>query len=299
MENLDTLRKELNTTKSLQNIVSTMKSMAVVNIKKYEKIAFNIIKYQSNIDLAIQAILSQNPRLINFIDYIENKTETNENKRDVVIIIGSNQGLCGRFNDKIVDYYLNNNKTDKNSYIISIGDRISSLLKSKKVKIDKIFNIPNSSNSIVNLVYDLFTIIEKKIKENSLRKVLVYFTAHTGDSSGNLTKKRIIPLEKKYFEKLKNKKWPTNNLPFWRVESREIISDLIQQYIFSNIYLSISNSMASEQRNRLITLQGAEQNIKDHITETTLKYNQKRQGVITSELIDVVSGTKALKKKHG
>lgn len=299
MENLDTLRKELNTTKSLQNIVSTMKSMAVVNIKKYEKIAFNIIKYQSNIDLAIQAILSQNPRLINFIDYIENKTETNKNKRDVVIIIGSNQGLCGRFNDKIVDYYLNNNKTDKNSYIISIGDRISSLLKSKKVKIDKVFNIPNSSNSIVNLVYDLFTIIEKKIKENSLRKVLVYFTAHTGDSSGNLTKKRIIPLEKKYFEKLKNKKWPTNNLPFWRVESREIISDLIQQYIFSNIYLSISNSMASEQRNRLITLQGAEQNIKDHITETTLKYNQKRQGVITSELIDVVSGAKALKKKHG
>lgn len=299
MENLDTLRKELNTTKSLQNIVSTMKSMAVVNIKKYEKIAFNIIKYQSNIDLAIQAILSQNPRLINFIDYIENKTEINENKRDVVIIIGSNQGLCGRFNDKIVDYYLNNNKTDKNSYIISIGDRISSLLKSKKVKIDKVFNIPNSSNSIVNLVYDLFTIIEKKIKENSLRKVLVYFTAHTGDSSGNLTKKRIIPLEKKYFEKLKNKKWPTNNLPFWRVGSREIISDLIQQYIFSNIYLSISNSMASEQRNRLITLQGAEQNIKDHITETTLKYNQKRQGVITSELIDVVSGAKALKKKHG
>lgn len=299
MENLDTLRKELNTTKNLQNIVSTMKSMAVVNIKKYEKIAFNIIKYQSNIDLAIQAVLSQNPRLINFIDYVENKTENNENKRDIVIIIGSNQGLCGRFNDKIVDYYLNNNKTDKNSYIISIGDRISSLLKSKKVKIDKVFNIPNSSNSIVNLVYDLFTIIEKKIKENSLRKVLVYFTAHTGDSAGNLTKKRIIPLEKKYFEKLKNKKWPTNNLPFWRIKSREIISDLIQQYIFSNIYLSISNSMASEQRNRLITLQGAEQNIKDYITETTLKYNQKRQGVITSELIDVVSGAKALKKKNG
>ena len=55
--------------------------------------------------------------------------------------------------------------------------------------------------------------------------------------------------------------------------------------------------MASEQKNRLITLQGAEQNIKDHITELTLRYNQKRQNVITSELIDVVSGAKALKRK--
>lgn len=299
METLDGLKKELDSTKNLQGIISTMKSIAVVNIKKYEKIAFNIIKYQSNIDLGIQAVLSQRPRLINFIDYIENKTEKNEHKSDIVIIIGSNQGLCGRFNDKIVEYYLNNNKTDKNSYIISVGDRITSLLKSKKVSIDKNFSIPNSSNSIVDLVYDLFTIIEGKIKENSLRKVLVYFTSHTGDGSGNLTKKRVTPLEKKYFEKIKNKKWPTNNIPYWRVESKKIISDLIQQYIFSNIYLSISNSMAAEQRNRLITLQGAEQNIKDHITETTLKYNQRRQGVITSELIDVVSGAKSLKRKNG
>ena len=299
METLDGLKKELDSTKSLQGIVSTMKSIAVVNIKKYEKIAYNIVKYQSNIDLAMQAILSQNPNLINFIDYIENRTERNENKRDIVIIIGSNQGLCGRFNDKIVEYYINNSKTDKNSYIISIGERITSLLKSKKIKIDKTFNIPNSSDSIVNLVYDLFTTIENKINDKTLRKILVYFTSHTGDSAGNLTKKRIIPLEKKYFEKLKNKKWPTNNIPYWRIDSKKLISDLIQQYIFSNIYLAISNSMASEQRNRLITLQGAEQNIKDHITETTLKYNQKRQGVITSELIDVVSGAKALKKKNG
>ena len=66
METLDGLKKELDSTKSLQGIVSTMKSIAVVNIKKYEKIAYNIVKYQSNIDLAMQAILSQNPNLINF-----------------------------------------------------------------------------------------------------------------------------------------------------------------------------------------------------------------------------------------
>ena len=34
------------------------------------------------------------------------------------------------------------------------------------------------------------------------------------------------------------------------------------------------------------------------ITETTLKYNQIRQTVITSDLIDVVSGYKLLKKKN-
>ena len=69
--------------------------------------------------------------------------------------------------------------------------------------------------------------------------------------------------------------------------------------IFANLYLTIANSMASEQKNRLFTLQGAEQNIKDYIIDTNLKYNQIRQNVITSELIDVVSGARFLKKKNG
>ena len=297
MDTLDSLKKELESTKNLQGIVSTMKSIAAVNIKKFEKTAINIVKYQSNIDLGIQAIVSQQPNIIKLINYLEQKTEKNTKKRDVVIIVGSNQGLCGRFNDRVVEYYLNNNKTDVNSYVISVGDRITSLLKAKKVKIEKSFSIPNSDDLINDLVYDLFGIIEQNL--DNLRKVLIYFTAHTSDGIGNLTKKRVIPLEKKYFEKLKNKKWPTNNIPYWRVQSKQLVSDLIDQLIFSNIYLTISSSMASEQRNRLITLQGAEQNIKDHITELTLRYNQKRQNVITSELIDVVSGAKALKRKNG
>ena len=297
MDTLDSLKKELESTKNLQGIVSTMKSIAAVNIKKFEKTAINIVKYQSNIDLGIQAIVSQQPNIIKLINYLEQKTEKNTKKRDVVIIVGSNQGLCGRFNDRVVEYYLNNNKTDVNSYVISVGDRITSLLKAKKVKIEKNFSIPNSDDLINDLVYDLFGIIEQNL--DNLRKVLIYFTAHTSDGIGNLTKKRVIPLEKKYFEKLKNKKWPTNNIPYWRVQSKQLVSDLIDQLIFSNIYLTISSSMASEQRNRLITLQGAEQNIKDHITELTLRYNQKRQNVITSELIDVVSGAKALKRKNG
>ena len=297
MDTLDSLKKELESTKNLQGIVSTMKSIAAVNIKKFEKTAINIVKYQSNIDLGIQAIVSQQPNIIKLINYLEQKTEKNTKKRDVVIVVGSNQGLCGRFNDRVVEYYLNNNKTDVNSYVISVGDRITSLLKAKKVKIEKNFSIPNSDDLINDLVYDLFGIIEQNL--NNLRKVLIYFTAHTSDGIGNLTKKRVIPLEKKYFEKLKNKKWPTNNIPYWRVQSKQLVSDLIDQLIFSNIYLTISSSMASEQRNRLITLQGAEQNIKDHITELTLRYNQKRQNVITSELIDVVSGAKALKRKNG
>ena len=299
MDSLDSLKKDLESSKSLQSIVSTMKSIAAVNIKKYEKVALNLSKYKSNVDLGLQAILMQYPNIINYINYIEDDIKKQyENKKDVVIIIGSNQGLCGRFNDKISEFYIDNCLNDKNQYIITIGDRIDMLIKYKNIKVDKTFSIPNSIDSIIGLVYDLFNIIESFLKVDQLGKIVVYFTSYDSKNNGNLTKKRILPFEKSYFNKLAKIKWPTNNIPYWRIDTKKLVSDFIQQYIFSNIYFTIASSMASEQKNRLFTLQGAEQNIKDHIVETNLKYNQIRQNVITSELIDVVSGAKFLRKKN-
>lgn len=295
MDSLENLKKNIKSAKELQNIISTMKAVASVNIKKYEKTALTLYKYRDNIDLGIQAILQKYPIMLKYIDYTENTFEKTK-KKNMVIVIGSNQGLCGRFNDKNIEFFIENESENKDdNYVITIGDRIESIISSKNIKIDKKFSTPNSLNNITSLVYDLFELIETKKQE--IKKVVVYFTSYSSKSNGNLTKKKIFPLEKNYFEKLQQKTWPTNNTPFWRIESKNLISDLVEQYIFCNLYISISGSMAAEQRNRLITLQGAEENIKEHMNSTILKYNQTRQGVITSELIDVVTGAKFSKKK--
>lgn len=298
MENLDSLKKELKSTQELKEAVSTMKALAAANIKKYEKIVANVIKYQSNIDLGIQAILKQHPDILSYIDYIENSYSKQENGQNVLIVVGSNNGLCGRFNDRITDFFIENTQLEQNRFIITIGDRINLLVASKKFLIDKHFPVPNSHKQILNLVDELFEIIEKKLIKKNLAKVSIYFTSYNSKNKEALTKKKVLPLEKKYFEKLKNKQWPTNNIPFWRIEEKKLTSDFIQQYIFVSIYLSIVSSMAAEQFSRLTTLQRAEQNIKERLAELKLKYNQTRQNMITSELLDTIAGLKSLEHSN-
>ena len=122
MDSLDSLKNSLESAKNLQGVVSTMKSIAVVNIKKYEKVALNLLKYRSNIDLGVQAILEQYPNIINYIDYIENNTEKHKNNKDIVIIIGSNQGLCGRFNDRVSEFYAENCVNEsKSNFIFNVS----------------------------------------------------------------------------------------------------------------------------------------------------------------------------------
>lgn len=298
MENLDSLKKELKSTQELKEAVSTMKALAAANIKKYEKIVANVIKYQSNIDLGIQAILKQYPDILSYIDYIENSYSKEKTGQNILIVIGSNQGLCGRFNDKITDFFIENIQPEQNRFIVTIGDRINLLVASKKLLIDRHFAVPNSHKQILNLVDELFDIIEKKLVNKNLAKVSIYFTSYTNKNKEALIRKKVLPLEKKYFEKLKNKQWPTNNIPCWRIEVKKLTSDFIQQYIFVSIYLSLVSSMSAEQFSRLTTLQRAEQNIKDRIAELNLKYNQTRQNMITSELLDTIAGLKSLENNN-
>ena len=299
MDSLDSLKKHLKSATDLKQIVSTMKALSATNIKKYEKTALSLNKYINNVYTGIQGILSQNKDILNYIDYIE-KNNDKKDCQNIIIVVGSNQGLCGKFNDKIINFFLEDTKyldfNSENNNLITIGDKIESIISSYNINIFKHISLPNSIENIVHIVYSIFTLINDNSKK--FKNIYIYYTQHDTKSNGILTKKKVVPLEKEFFKKILNKKWPTNNVPFWRIDTKKLFSNFIEQYIFISIYYAIANSMASEQKNRLMTLQGAEDNIKNNITETTLKYNQIRQTVITSDLIDVVSGYKLLKKKN-
>lgn len=298
MDSLNSIKKEIKSTNDLLQNVSTMKILAAANIKKYEKIVFNLQKYQSNVNLGLQAILKQHPNILNYIKYTENFYKNENLGESILVVIGSNQGLCGRFNDRIVDYFIENIKNENDKCIITIGDRINMLVEAKKLLINHHLSIPNSTKQINELVYKIFEVIENKLLQNNLKKVLIFYTNYecNNKSSLNLIRKKVLPLETKYFEKLMDKQWLTNKIPYWRIETKKIAADFVQQYIFASISMSITSSMAAEQFSRLTTLQRSEENIKNKIDELTKQYNQTRQTLITSDILDSISSLKVVRK---
>ena len=294
METLDNLKKILDTSKSIKQVVSTMKALSGANIKKYEKVVKILYAYRSNIELALQAIMIYDPNInINDFDYIKNTKD----KKNLMIVFGSNQGLCGRFNDKIVNFVAEDIDKSETNKLIVVGDRLNMLMESTKLDIVKSLPIPNSIENISNTIYELLQIIEEEIENKTSDKVFLYYTANDETINGTLTKTRLIPIDKKILETAQKKVWPTNNIPYWQVDTRTLMSDLLKQYIFVMLNNALANSISSEQKNRLITLQNAENNINDLIKSKSLEYNQKRQSTITSELLDVITGYSVSKKK--
>ena len=295
METLDNLKKTLDTSKSIKQVVSTMKALSGANIKKYEKIVKVLYAYRSNIELALQALMMYNDININELDFVKNSKDKKE--KNLAIILGSNQGLCGRFNDKIMNFVVDDIKSSDKTKIIIVGERLNMLMSNTKLNIEKSIPVPNSIDNISSTIFDILEVIEKEIKNKTSDKVFLYYIANDDTMNGTLTKTRLIPVDKKILENAQKKVWPTNNIPYWQINSKTLIVDLLKQYIFVGLNNALINSIASEQKNRLITLQNAENNINDLIRTKNLEYNQKRQGTITSELLDVVTGYAVAKKR--
>ena len=72
----------------------------------------------------------------------------------------------------------------------------------------------------------------------------------------------------------------------------QILAAMIPQLRRLKLYAAILDSVASEHAARMIAMQAATDNAEDLLAELSLEYNKGRQAKITSEILDLVAGSR-------
>ncbi len=297
-DTLDSLSKKIKTSKDVKKVVTTMKALAAANIRRYEKAVESLFEYRKNIEIGINSVVLNDKNLnIKNLDLLLSKTTG----KDVIIALGSNQGLCGRFNDRVVDSVKesigSSDYSADNTILLSFGDRLVMFLDGAGIVSNEENVMPNDVETMVESVYSLLSQLDKIMLEDGIRRIIVHYVDYQPGSIGSVINSCILPLNSSIIEDSKESHDNKVEVPMWRIGSDLLLRELLWHYLFTSVYYVLMTSLTSEQINRLITLQNAEKNIDEIMTETSLVYNQKRQGIITSELLDVVSGYKASKGK--
>ena len=75
---------------------------------------------------------------------------------------------------------------------------------------------------------------------------------------------------------------------------RELLDGLLRQYVATQIYRGLAESVAAEHAARMTAMDAATNNASDIIDSLTLTMNRARQAAITKEIIEIVSGAAAL-----
>jgi len=273
METIEDLKKRLHSTEELQSVVKTMKAMAAVKIRQFEKAVESLGDYNKTIEMAFQVALRNRPG-ITVSARIGPKTRLG------AIIFGSDQGMCGQLNDQIVSHALKNMDElgeieRKNRLIMVAGQRAYAKLESAGQPVEEYQNWHT---------------------ERNVDQVFLYYSKPLSGSRYMPKSVHLLPMDKTWLEKIRKKPWPTKMLPLFTMDWNPLFSALIRHYLFISLFRAFAESLASENASRLASMQGAERNIQEQLSELTMQYHQQRQMSITEELLDIVSGFEALKK---
>jgi F-type H+-transporting ATPase subunit gamma len=75
----------------------------------------------------------------------------------------------------------------------------------------------------------------------------------------------------------------------------QLLSALLPKHLNTQLWNALLDSNAAEHAARMAAMENATKNAKDLVRELKLTYNRARQGAITTEILEIVSGAEALK----
>lgn len=271
MYNLKEIIGRVKTVSSIVKITNAMKMVSSVKLKKYQDKIYKCKIYKKKIEEIF--------RLLNYKHYpykIYNKK-----KPILLIVITSNRGLCGNFNNLLLKktYHLMKSVLCKKQiYILSIG-KIGKNFFYKKYPI-----YLDNSDLIENLnEINLSTIVDdiyKKFLNGYFSNIKIIYNSYNCNKLISI--KQILPF------KIENKNY--NNNYIFEPSEEEILKYLFPEIIKIKIYKSILESITSEHLSRMIAMHKAKDNGIKINNELLFIYNKLRKENITKEILEIVGG---------
>lgn len=287
---MDLLRRRISSARDLHSIVRTMKTLSAVNIRHYERAVASIGEYYRTVEMGFQVVLREGLVALPV-------ARSRESRLTCSVILGSDQGLCGGFNDQIVSFALGtlHEPGHRDSRVICGGDRAHAILEERGHPVSALFHLPGSLAGISPLVHRMVVTILEMREQEGIDRVLLFHQRPLSNVAYGPAVSRLLPLDREWFLAIERKPWPSRVLPTYTMDREALFSALVRQYVFASLARAVAESMASENAARLASMQAAERSIEERLEELDSLYRQRRQESITAELLDLVSGFEALR----
>jgi len=299
MNTTESLKRNIDSAEDLGSVVRTMKTLAAVNIRQYESAAESLHEYKRAIRTGLLMLLR------------DGVDEADDLRADAAlpgaIVFGSDQGMCGQFNEQIASFTANllREESPEAIPVICVGHRAADSLTGNGVSVARAFGLPGSADSMTSMVHELLPVIDNWRREYRIGRIVVCHNRRESASTWKPHSTRLLPLRRDELrlptrEQDIGQNEKANNivsrcLPFWTMDTRVLFSRLVRQFLFVSLFRACAESQAGENASRIAAMQSAERSIRDRLQLLKSQHAQIRQTTITEELMDVVTGFEALK----
>lgn len=293
MANLKDIRSRIASVKNTQQITRAMKMVSAAKLRKAQDRIQNMRPYSQNI-LSVIADIVMTHRVSHPL-----LSEVSDVKKVLMVVITSDRGLCGGFNNYVNRYVErwhteNAGKFEKVDYIL-IGKKAADYLKNCGIApVEVRLNMAKEVSYV--MAAQIAERLMKHFSGGEYDEIRFVYNEFKSAISQELNDEKILPVDvSKSTLEQEGEKAPFSKDMIFEPTPEEIIEELLHKHFAVQVYRCLSESVAAEHAARMTSMENATNNAKDMINGLTLVYNKLRQASITTELTEICSGAEALK----
>lgn len=285
MASMRDIKRRKGSISSTQQITKAMKLVSTVKLQRAKGKAETTKPYFDCMYDTIATMLSKSDNIDH--PYLR----VGESGKSAVIVITSNRGLAGGYNNNVVKLVTGEKAFEKDDLeIYALGK------KGRDSFVSKGYTVADDLSEVMNgpLYSDAKELSEKLLErfgKGEINEIYLAYTVFKNTVTHVPTMLKLLPVEIDAEEtEADGMNVPMNYAP----NEEEALGMIIPKYITSLIYGAMMEAVASENGARMQAMDSATSNAEEMIDKLELQYNRARQGAITQELTEIIAGANAI-----
>ena len=296
MASLKALKIRIGSVKSTQKITKALNMVAAAKLRRAQQNATAARPYSQRMTEVVASLAAkitpgpQTPKLL---------SGTGKDDTHLIIVVTSDRGLAGAFNTNIVRAA--RRKADdlaaegKSVLFYIVGRKSRPVLQRFYPK--GIIAQHDTSEMKAPAYADALAIARDIIDRYVTDGIDVVHLAYANFRSTMVqepTVDQIIPVPPRAPDEDKGSGPASLAAVEYEPDEEEILADLIPRNIAVQVYRALLENQAGFYGSQMAAMDNATRNAGDMINRLSIQYNRQRQAVITTELIEIISGAEAL-----
>lgn len=286
MATLRDILRRINSVKSTRQITKAMKMVAAAQLRKAQLQAEQSRPYAEKMTAMLGHLSTAATDKLSHPFF-----EKREVKKQTLVLMTSDRGLCGAFNSNLIRMAENwLSERDKNkTELVCVGRKGYLYFRKRQWKIAEAYNEFNAEMNFP-MVRDLIGYLTNRFVTGQSDEIHLLYAKFISTA-------RTIPTIEKYLniDRPENEEGEAVGAYIFEPNPDAIFSELLPRYALVRLQSALADSFASEHATRMMAMTLATNNAGEMIDALTLQFNKARQASITTEILEVVSGAEALK----
>jgi len=286
MPSMKAIKRRISSVNSTQQIMKAMDLVAAAKLQKAKERLDYVRPLYSNIKTVMDGIHASSGDINNV--YIEKR----EVKDIAYLLITSDRGLCGGYNINVAKEAISfiNSNAGKNEKIITVGSKGWEYLRRRGKNILQRYSSASELTPYEDAVR-IGALLNSMYTSGEVDEVYVIYTHFDSILAHEPRVERLLPVGASAGADAVD----DGELMDYEPDIETFMTFAIPMYLNTFIYGAMVESAVCEQASRMTSMDSATRNAEEIIDDLTLTFNRIRQGAITQEITEIVSGAKNLR----